>query len=287
MKEDREEKFIKIIKILVIVFIIVLTIVLKTVPELKKMLGSSDNFINYNDYEATIGIRTTTGTNVILVIESNKVTNIIFLDNTALCLYNKDIENKDIKTALNKIINTLISNQNISDNSIILVKYSDNKYYEEVKKALGKLLNVEEINETLQQTAKLYQGIEIYEDDKLELQSLDTYSKRLIKDYKNAQIVEEIENKMTEEEATTYAKRVYEKLNYYAQDVENQAKESTELPIIQIPANPELTIYPTSESWYYIKNHQVYAYIKFKSSPKDYDFCYNGNINNMKKGKCS
>ena len=200
---------------------------------------------------------------------------------------NKDIENKDIKTALNKIINTLISNQNISDNSIILVKYSDNKYYEEVKKALGKLLNVEEINETLQQTAKLYQGIEVYEDDKLELQSLDTYSKRLIKDYKNAQIVEEIENKMTEEEATTYAKRVYEKLNYYAQDVENQAKESTELPIIQIPANPELTIYPTSESWYYIKNHQVYAYIKFKSSPKDYDFCYNGNINNMKKGKCS
>ena len=49
MKEDREEKFIKIIKILVIVFIIVLTIVLKTIPELKKVIGSSDNFINYND----------------------------------------------------------------------------------------------------------------------------------------------------------------------------------------------------------------------------------------------
>ena len=132
--------------------------------------------------------------------------------------------------------------------------------------------------------------------DELDDKSTQVYSlgplihnKQAVNKYeeKGLKVVEEIENKMTEEEATTYAKRVYEKLNYYAQDVENQAKESTELPIIQIPANPELTIYPTSESWYYIKNHQVYAYIKFKSSPKDYDFCYNGNINNMKKGKCS
>lgn len=287
MKKNQEEKIIKIIKIAVIVLILVLTAIFKTIPELKKIAGSSDNFINYDEYEATIGIRTKTGTNIILVIESNKVTNIIFLDNTSLCLYNKDIEKKDLKIAINKIVDTLISNQNISENSIILVKYSDNKYYEDTKKILEKLVNVEEINETLQQTAKLYQGIEVYEDDKLELESLDTYSKRLIKDYKNTQIIEELENKMTEEEATNYSKRVYEKLSYYAKNVPNQSKTSTELPITQIPANTELTIYPSEESWYYIENNQVYAYIKFKSTQNDYDFCYNGSINNIKKGKCS
>ena len=92
---------------------------------------------------------------------------------------------------------------------------------------------------------------------------------------------------MTEEESIAAANRVYEKLSTYAIDVENQETNATALPIEKVPANKDLTIYPSSESWYYIKNHKVYAYINFTGLTDDYEFCYNGSIEKMKRGKCS
>ena len=64
-------------------------------------------------------------------------------------------------------------------------------------------------------------------------------------------------------------------------------KINNNLPIEKVLANKDLTIYPSSESWYYIKNHKVYAYINFTGLTDDYEFCYNGSIEKMKRGKCS
>ena len=83
------------------------------------------------------------------------------------------------------------------------------------------------------------------------------------------------------------ADHVYQKLSTYAKEVSNQEKNSPNLLITDIPANAELTLYPTEESWYYIKEHKVYAYINFKLTSKSYDFCYNGSIENIKEGKCA
>ena len=83
------------------------------------------------------------------------------------------------------------------------------------------------------------------------------------------------------------ADHVYKKLSTYAKTVANQEKNSPNLLITDIPANAELTLYPTEESWYYIKEHKVYAYINLKLTSKSYDFCYNGSIENTKEGKCA
>ena len=110
---------------------------------------------------------------------------------------------------------------------------------------------------------------------------------QIVREYKNKKIQDGITNRMTEEESIAAANRVYEKLSTYAIDVENQETNSTALPIEKVPANKDLTIYPSSESWYYIKNHKVYAYINFTGLTDDYEFCYNGSIEKMKRGKCS
>ena len=66
-------------------------------------------------------------------------------------------------------------------------------------------------------------------------------------------------------------------------NVKDQAKDDSRMPIQYIPGDSANTIFPTTDSWYYIENSKVYAQINIES----YKFCYNGSIENKSEGICS
>ena len=94
--------------------------------------------------------------------------------------------------------------------------------------------------------------------------------------------------KLTEEQAKEYANNVYKKLENYVitNNIGEQDKNDTSLPINLIPASSDNTIYPNLDSWYYIKNKQVFAYIAIDTKDQTYGWCYNGGIDNYKEGEC-
>ena len=71
----------------------------------------------------------------------------------------------------------------------------------------------------------------------------------------------------------------------YAQNVKDQEISDSNLPIQWIPASSNIEIYPTENSWYYIKDYQVYAYIELEGD-HNYSYCFSGSLENVKKGKC-
>jgi hypothetical protein len=54
-----------------------------------------------------------------------------------------------------------------------------------------------------------------------------------------------------------------------------------------IPGDDEFKYYPSINSWYYVKDKKVYAYIEFViSDNKVKGYCYNGSIDLVKEGVC-
>ena len=90
------------------------------------------------------------------------------------------------------------------------------------------------------------------------------------------------------EQAKEYANNVYKKLENYVitNNIGEQDKNDTSLPINLIPASSDNAIYPNLDSWYYIKNKQVFAYIAIDTKDQTYGWCYNGGIDNYKEGEC-
>lgn len=294
MYEERMDKYINIISLIVVIMVAIFLIVFKIVPDLKSIKGSSDSFIDYDNIDTVVGLKTPTNIDFLLVISEEKVTNILFLSSEALCLYNQDIENKPLDTALKTITATLKEQDIIG---LTLIEYPHNKSTTKVKEVLVKTLTLEEESNTYQSLAKSF-SITTYEDNLEQLKTLESYSKNIIREYKNAKTLEELTKKDSDDNKSDNkttsnstmkdsADHVYQKLSTYAKNVANQEKNSPDLLITDIPANAELTLYPTEESWYYIKEHKVYAYINLKSASKSYDFCYNGSIKNIKEGKCA
>ena len=63
-------------------------------------------------------------------------------------------------------------------------------------------------------------------------------------------------------------------------------KDNTSLIIQVIPADVDGKYYPSSNSWYYIQNGKIYAYIEFSEENKIYGYCYQGTIESRSKGVC-
>ena len=96
----------------------------------------------------------------------------------------------------------------------------------------------------------------------------------------------EVTTEINDETAKMYADSIYEKITKYKNDnqITNQEISSSNLPIYLIPADATGIIYPTLESWYYIEEGKVYAYIVIEE--EQYHFCYQGEINKVKEGEC-
>ena len=97
------------------------------------------------------------------------------------------------------------------------------------------------------------------------------------------------EKEITEDQAAMYADTIYQKINIYMINakVKNQNRNNEDMPIQYIPGDSNNEIYPTTSSWYYIKNYKVYAEIGIPSKNREYIFCYNGSQEEKRKGSCS
>jgi len=282
--------------IIALIVIIIIGIFLKGIPELKKTLGSSDKFITSKNYDDMVEFDINNNLNFAVVIQSKKINHILMFNEESVILYNQDIENNSISKSISMITNLLINSNNLTPTSQVTLTSYENKYYNEVKQSFINELKSNNYNNitilekqtTLEKKVKRLE-IEYSKKDDL-ISKLDIYSKNIISSAKtNENSYSTTESKtISKEQAKEYANNVYKKLENYVitNNIGEQEKNDTSLPINLIPASSDNTIYPNLDSWYYIKNKQVFAYIAIDTKDQTYGWCYNGGIDNYKEGEC-
>jgi len=287
----------KLKTILEIVILIICTIyVFQRVekPYIKNLFGSSDRFINYNNYSNMFEININQETSFILVLNKNyKINHIIFLSTNTKYLYNKNIENiGNNKEIINKIIEILITNNLLKTSSSITITRYGKTYYDKFKNYFTKSLenynistNINEKDNTI--IGKANELNLEYSTEEDALLKLDYYSKELMSKEKN-NINESINNNLDDENAKSYSNNVYKKIEKYVYEnkIKDLPKENSNLLITDIPADDNLQYYPDQNSWYYVSDEKLYAYIEFNNNEKIYNFCYNGSIDSIKNGVC-
>lgn len=290
------EKIQSRLTIIVLIVIIIVGIFLKGIPELKESLGSSDKFITEKNYDDMVEFDINNNLNFAVVIKSNKINHIFMFNEQSVILYNQDIENNSIKKSISMITNLLINSNNLTQTSKVTLTSYENKHYNEVKQSFINELKSNNFNNITileKQTTieKKVERLEIEYSKKDDLISkLDIYSKNIISSAKTTgNTYSTTESKsISKEQAKEYANNVYKKLENYVitNNIGEQDKNDTSLPINLIPASSDNTIYPNLDSWYYIKNKQVFAYIAIDTKDQTYSWCYNGGIDNYKEGEC-
>ena len=171
--------------IVILVVLIFAAIFIKSIPEYQKKLGSSDINIDYEKENKLVGLKYNYLTEIIIVINDNKISNILFLNDYAYVLYNKNIEGKSLPDGIEKI-NDILENENILNdkrNKIEITKYNDaTNETNKIKQMLSHNI-VDENYMTLSNKIKLL-NIKI-NDNTENLKTLEQYSKEVIRLNKN------------------------------------------------------------------------------------------------------
>ena len=289
MENQRLEKVIKIVEVLVVVVAAVLLAIFKFIPEYKSTLGSSDNYIDMEGYQEIIEVNFASGPNFMIITNSNdKITNLLFLNGESLCLYNKNVENRSVAVGVELLFELLDKEGYFFENPVSIVSYKV-KEKTTIIDVLEK--NIKKYTDTFTTQSGMLKSksreLEIEGNSEVELlEQLELYSKELIRKYKNQKVKDSYSNTLTEEEAVDCANNVYKMLLNYSSNVLNQEKDSKNLPIQLIKASNDKDIYPGALSWYYIEDGKVYAFITFVSETYNYQFCYNGTLESLRKGLC-
>ncbi len=289
------EKFQTRLTIVIFIVIIVAGIIFKGIPEIKESLGSSDKFISSSNYDDMVEFNINNNLNFSVVIKDNKINHLLFFSEKSVILYNQDIENNSIDKAINLITNLLINSNSLTSTSTVTLTSYENKYYNNVKQSFMNELKSNNLTITIiEKTSSIERKVERLEieydkNDDL-ISKLDIFSKNIISKYKtSSNDYSTTETKsISKEKAKEYANNVYQKLENYVitNNIGEQDKNDTSLPINLIPASSDQTVYPNLSSWYYIKNKKVYAYIAIDTKDITYSWCYNGGIEEYKEGEC-
>lgn len=281
--------WLKVFKIIIIILVILVAIYLG-VNEYKTSLGSSEKLFNYNNYKTAIRIKNNNIDTILLINKNVKVSNLILINNESSILYNQDIEEQTLKKSINKIL-LLFKNNNDLTTDITIINYKDEKIANKVTKyikneliknnltlnILNKTSSLEELSDEFD--IKANSEKEILET--LYYKAMDAITKSKKEDDKDQESIDNNNYK-------SYADTVYKKLRDYQtkNNIKNQDKNENTIKIELIPADVEQNIYPDMDSWYYIKDEKIYAYIRFKNNDQTIDFCYNGDIEKYKEGVC-
>ena len=280
-----------ILEIIILIGLLIYSFITVVIPNYPKMFGSSDKFINTNKYVSLVEFKIGETNFGIVLDKKKKVYHILYFNKQATCLYNQDIENNSIDIVSNQIIRRLINNNYLNTNTEIIITKYNNKYYKEVKETFISYLKKYKLNNNIiEKENNLINKAKSVSDDNLDsdsyaLMTLDLYSKSMIdEELNNKKITEEI----TEQEAKKIMNRIYIKIEKYMNDnnIKNLDKYNEEYVITKISGDDEKLYYPTENSYYYIKNSKVYAYIEIKGLNNTYSYCYNGRIDEYMKGEC-
>lgn len=224
---------------------------------------------------------------IIFINKKKKISNIIFLNGYSIkSLYKQNIEGKDISKGVELIVDKLKNSNEFNDDSTFqLIDYGNTNIYNEIKTEFNKEFVVYGVDKAiLDGKSSLQEKLEslnynVSNDQKDNLKELYNHSLNMISKYRNMDFEEK---QVKEEDISLYASNVYNKLLTYKGDIITQAKDSiTGIDITTINATGDYQneLYASKDSWYYIENNQVFAYIKFDYNNKTYEYCFNGNEN--------
>ena len=285
----KEEKLLNIITILIIIALLVYYLITNSIPEFKKTFGSSDKIIKTSEYENLVNVNINNNINFGLVINNKKeIYHIYFYEDNSLILYNQNIENNKFNKALDKVVVKLIENDYLKEGATITLTKYNTKYYNDLKNSLMKVLNKYKVHVTLkEETSDILSLAAAYELDDTDqtkiLLELDLLLKNQTKINK-----EEQKEEITEKDLKKYCNNIYMSIESYQKDnrIINEEKNKNKLDITKISALEGKNIFPTKDSYYYIKDSKVYAYIKIEFDAKSAEYCYNGSIDEYKVGVC-
>ena len=283
-----EKKIIVILEILIIGVAFLAYTFKEAIPEYKKSIGSSDKFINTEIYNKMYEFNIDNKINFSIIIdENNNIYHMFFFDKESACLANKNIENNKLEEGLKKIYNGLIEKDYLTNTSNINIIRYDNKeniIYDLVSN-LNRFYNIKgSINIVDSTIENKINELKLESVPESYLKDLDLYSKEYIRLTKNVVLSKE-ESINTRE----YSDNVYSKITNYMNmnGISNLNTNDTTLVINMIPGDEEYKYYPSINSWYYVKDKKVYAYIEFIINDNNVKgYCYEGSIDLVKEGVC-
>lgn len=283
-----EKKIIVILEILIIGVAFLAYTFKEAIPEYKKTIGSSDKFINTEIYNKMYEFNIDNKINFSIIIdENNNIYHMFFFDKEAACLANKNIENNKLEEGLKKIYIGLIEKDYLTNTSNINIIRYDNKeniIYDLVSN-LNRFYNIKgSINIVDSTIENKINELKLETDSESYLKDLDLYSKEYIRLTKNVVLSKE-ESINTRE----YSDNVYSKITNYMNmnGISDLNINDTTLVINMIPGDEEYKYYPSINSWYYVKDKKVYAYIEFIINDNNVKgYCYEGSIDLVKEGVC-
>lgn len=285
-----EKKLIIIAEIVFVVIAVGYYTVKELIPDFKKQFGSSDRIVNPEKCTNIIEIKINDDVDYIYLLDNEeKIYHIIFLSPSSLVLYNKNIENNNYDIVNKKSIEQFIKNNYLKTDSKISVTRYNNDNYIKYKDSLLSILKYYNINTNIienesdfvEMSKKL--GVEPSSKSKM-ISELDYYSKELINNNSNNNLKNIVLDK---DNSKKFSNNVYKKIEKYIQsnNIENMDMKDTRLIISTIPADDNAKYYPSINSWYYVKNKRIYAYIEFEENNK-YSYCYKGSIDSVYEGEC-
>ena len=269
-----------LIEVAITMVLLVGVVLFKFLPEYRQEYGSSDSLI-YTDLSRLVEIKIDGIDFGYAYNDENKVRAIIFFNNNSTVLYNKNIENLSIDEALTKSLDILYNNKLIRENSIItIIKYQEDSidYKSIVDNNLTNKINYS-YDEQLSSLNTIKERFNISEEDTSRIiYRLVLQSKEVARSSKN-------NDKTSYKE---YTDNVYRQLVKYkdTNNIYNEEKDNHTIDISLIPADEDLTMFPTPNSYFYINEGMIFAYIEIDIEGNIISYCYNGNINNYDEGVC-
>ena len=269
-----------LIEVAITMILLVGVVLFKFLPEYRQEYGSSDSLI-YTDLSRLVEIKIDGVDFGYAYNDENKVRAIIFFNNNSTVLYNKNIENLSIDEALTKSLDILYNDKMIRENSIIsIIKYQEDNidYKSIIEKNLTNKINYS-YEEQLSSLNTIKERFNISEEDTSRIiYKLVLQSKEVARSAKN-------NDKTSYKE---YTDNVYRQLVKYkdTNNIYTEEKDNHTIDISLIPADEDLTMFPTPNSYFYINEGMVFAYIEIDIEGNIISYCYNGNINNYDEGVC-
>ena len=136
------EKRLYILEIIAIFIVVIILFIFKAWPEYQASLGSSEKMFSNKEYATAIEVKVANGPEFFLVINEKNNLSFIFIENqkTAV-LVNQNIEGKNINKAIPEIIEKLIDNHLIENQTITLINYKDDTVFKKVVSLVQSTLN--------------------------------------------------------------------------------------------------------------------------------------------------
>ena len=284
MSIDKIDKLLTVIIIIVVSVGITGYIIYDGINKTMKDAGLS-NVSKYKKYKAMIEFNVENGPDFSIVVnKNNKILNTLVFNDKAVPISKINIDNKNYKKSIDVILDELYKTNNIS-NKIVVTSYDNYELTNTVVKSMENYfhkysldVNIETKESTLAAKAKTSKS-SVKSNQKI-LILLSLSSSEIINNHKQ----EKVDNDSIKYKK--YSKEVYKKLEKYKtiNNISNQEISDKRLNISDIPSSDN--IYPDSDSWYYINNNKIFAYIKYTFKEEKFDFCYNGSIKELREGVC-